>query len=149
MDETWTLTVPAFTILTTDNPSFSVLLFYSRHGIDARHGIPRLGHDRDPGRAGSVSGIPGSHPFLHVLELCSRHSRDRCTQTGWAENSGNVWRCRPGRADRVCGDLLSDGRSKLDTGYGIFPRRRAYCRGGSGGRSAPATRTITAPSPTL
>src|SRR6184192_3624453 len=87
MDETWTLSVPAFTILTTDNPSFSVLLFYSRHGIDARHGIPRLGHDRDPGRAGSVSGIPGSHPFLHVLELCSWHSRDRCPQTGAAEDS--------------------------------------------------------------
>src|SRR5947199_10100015 len=107
MDETWTLTVPAFTILTTDNPSFSVLLFYSRHGIDARHGIPRLGHDRDPGRAGSVSGIPGSHPFLRVLELCSWHSRDRCPQTGADEYYFNVLRCRPGHDDRFCIYLLS------------------------------------------
>src|SRR5207247_6726756 len=133
MDETWTLTVPAFTILTTDNPSFSVLLFYSRNGIDARHGIPRLGHDRDPGRAGSVSGIPSSHSFLHVLELCSCHSRDRCPQTGSAENSGNVRRGRPGHADPVWRSLLSYDCSKLDTVHRIFTRRRSYCLGGSSG----------------
>src|SRR6266704_6120203 len=127
MDETWTLTVRAFTTLTTDNPSFSVLLFYSRHGIDARHGIARLGHDRDPGRAGSVSGIPSSYPFLHVLELCSWHSRDRCPQTGSAENSGNVRCGRPGHADRVCCTLLSYDWSELDTVHGIFPRRGSYC----------------------
>src|SRR6266566_2936939 len=133
MDETWTLIVPAFTILTTDNPSFSVLLFYSRNGIDARHGIPRLGHDRDPSRAGSVSGVPSSHSFLHLLELCSWHSRDRCPQTGSAENSGNVRRGRPDHADRVCPDLLSHDRSKLDTIHRVLPRRRAYCAGGSSG----------------
>src|SRR5438876_8097012 len=115
MDETWTLTVRAFTILTTDNPSFSVLLFYSRHGIDARHGIARLGHYRDPGRAGSVSGLPSSHPFLHVLELCTRHSRDRCPQTSSAKDSGNVRCGRPGHADPVCRDLLPHDRSQLDT----------------------------------
>src|SRR5439155_25032566 len=109
------MTVPAFTILTTDNPSFRVLLFYSRHEIDARHGIARLGHDRNPGRAGSVSCILSSHSFLHVLELCSRHSQARYPQTGSAENSGNVRRGRLDHADRVCRVLLSHARRKLVT----------------------------------
>src|SRR5947199_134409 len=69
MDETWTLTVRAFTILTTDNPSFSVVLFYSRLAspLETLLGVSRSGVRSDSARA-SVWGIPSPH------NLSSDHS---------------------------------------------------------------------------